>query len=263
MIRKLLSKDNKQLMDYLKEEKSINLFIIGDIENFGYDSDFQEIWAEFDENEQIVGVLLRYQNFYVPYSKGDFDVQGFVDIINKDKKLEVISGKKSVIEKFDNYIEFTKKKEQYFAELVDDSLLYKDIDLTEVKKADIEDVDSINELKELIEEFDVTPSSKESFRQTISTGTGRTYFIKIDGRVVASASTTAENSESAMIVGVCTHPKYRRKGYATKCMTVLCNEVLNEGRTLCLFYDNPNAGIIYKSIGFKDIGKWKMNTSRK
>lgn len=110
MIRKLLSKDNKQLMDYLKEEKSINLFIIGDIENFGYDSDFQEIWAEFDENEQIVGVLLRYQNFYVPYSKGDFDVQGFVDIINKDKKLEVISGKKSVIEKFDNYIEFTKRK---------------------------------------------------------------------------------------------------------------------------------------------------------
>ncbi|WP_432663065.1 GNAT family N-acetyltransferase [Wukongibacter baidiensis] len=263
MIRKLMSTDNAQLMEYLKEEKSINLFIIGDVENFGYDSDFQEIWAEFDENEQIIGVLLRYRNFYIPYSKGEFDIEGFVDTINKNKKLEAMSGKKSVIEKFDKYMEFEKKKEQYFAELIDNSLLDMNIDLIGVKKANIEDVDSINDLKELIEEFDITPSSKESFRQTIETGTGRTYFMKVDGKVVASASTTAENSESAMIVGVCTHPEYRRKGYATKCMTALCNEVLKEGRTLCLFYDNPNAGIIYKSIGFKDIGKWKMYVGRR
>lgn len=263
MIRKLKSSDNAQLMEYLKEEKSINLFIIGDIENFGYDSDFQEVWAEFDKDGQICGVLLRYKHFYIPYSKGDFGTQGFIEIINRDPKFEVMSGKKMVLEKFDEYLEFQKKKEQYFAELVDDRLLDKNIELTEVKRAKIEDVDSINDLKELIEEFDITPSGKESFRQAIATETGRTYFIEMDGKVVASASTTAENSESAMIVGVCTHPDYRRKGYATKCMTVLCNEVLNEGRTLCLFYDNPNAGIIYKSIGFKDIGKWKMYIGRK
>ncbi len=45
MIRKLTVSDNDRLMEYLKEEKSFNLFIIGDVENFGYDSDFQEIWA--------------------------------------------------------------------------------------------------------------------------------------------------------------------------------------------------------------------------
>lgn len=262
MIRKLTSSDNALLMEYLKEEKSFNLFIIGDVENFGYDSDFQDIWAEFGRDGQIIGILLRYRHFYIPYSKGDFDVKGFVDIIKGDKAFEAMSGKKSVIEKFDNLIKFAKKKEQYFAELTDNSLLDREIDLIEVKKADIEDVDSINDLKEQIEEFDITPSNKESFRQSIETGTGRSYFINMDGIAVASASTTAENSESAMIVGVCTHPEYRRKGYATKCITALCNEILGEGRTLCLFYDNPNAGMIYKSIGFKDIGKWKMYSGR-
>lgn len=29
---------------------------------------------------------------------------------------------------------------------------------------------------------------------------------------------------------------------------------------LCLFYDNPAAGRIYKRIGFRDIGKWCMWT---
>jgi len=263
MIRKLTSKDNEQLMEYLKEEKSLNLFIIGDVENFGYDSDFQEIWAEIDEDEKIVSVLLRYQHFYIPYSKGDFDVTGFVDIINRDKEFDGMSGKKSVLEKFDKFMEFSKKKEQYFAELTDDGLLDTDVELLEVRKAKVEDIDDIINLKQKIEEFDITLSSIESYRQTIVTGTGRTYFIEKDGEVIASASTTAENSESAMIVGVCTHPQYRRKGYATKCMIALCKEVLSEGLGLCLFYDNPNAGRIYKQIGFRDIGKWKMYTGRK
>jgi predicted GNAT family acetyltransferase len=42
-------------------------------------------------------------------------------------------------------------------------------------------------------------------------------------------------------------------------MNALCLDVLAEGKTLCLFYDNPKAGSIYKRLGFKDIGFWSMN----
>lgn len=57
---------------------------------------------------------------------------------------------------------------------------------------------------------------------------------------------------SAMIVRVCIHPQHRRRSYATKRIVALCNEVLGEGLSLCLFYDNPNAGRIYKQ------GYWKV-----
>ncbi|OUB03999.1 acetyltransferase [[Bacillus thuringiensis] serovar konkukian] len=43
MMRKLSKKDHEQVFTYLKEEAALNLFIIGDIEAFGYDTDFQEL----------------------------------------------------------------------------------------------------------------------------------------------------------------------------------------------------------------------------
>jgi hypothetical protein len=35
--------------------------------------------------------------------------------------------------------------------------------------------------------------------------------------------------------------------------------VLDEGKTLCLFYNTPEEGRIYKRLGFKDIGMWTMH----
>lgn len=79
-------------------------------------------------------------------------------------------------------------------------------------------------------------------------------------QMVSSAMTTAENSMSSMVIGVCTLEAYKKKGYATACMKRLCAELLREGKYLCLFYDNPEAGTIYKNLGFEDIGKWVMHT---
>ena len=39
---------------------------------------------------------------------------------------------------------------------------------------------------------------------------------------------------------------------------ILPADLLNEQKTLCLFYDNPEAGAVYHKLGFKTIGKWKM-----
>jgi predicted GNAT family acetyltransferase len=81
--------------------------------------------------------------------------------------------------------------------------------------------------------------------------------------MVSTASTTAENSLSAMVVGVATLLEYKKKGYATQCMVKLCQQLLQEGKELCLFYDNPAAGAIYKRIGFQDIGFWMMYSFNK
>ena len=41
-------------------------------------------------------------------------------------------------------------------------------------------------------------------------------------------------------------------------MQKLFKDVMDEGKLLCLFYDNPEAGRIYKRLGFTDIGMWTM-----
>lgn len=46
----------------------------------------------------------------------------------------------------------------------------------------------------------------------------------------------------AMVLGVGTLRGYTNRGYTTLCMKRLRYELLKEGKSLCLFYDNPAAG---------------------
>ncbi|MGD8189380.1 GNAT family N-acetyltransferase [Brevibacillus ginsengisoli] len=194
----------------------------------------------------------------------------------QDKQAEMISGKQEIVKRFDLYLPITKRKKLYFAELtsLSDSFDPTNLEFTNsscsankedsskcgnFRKATVADCDPLYDLKEQIEEFELGKTARESFRQTLRSGTGNAYFFEEAGEVLASASTTAENSFSAMVVGVCTHPKARRRGLATQCVRQLCDELLNEGKLLCLLYDNPAAGSIYRRIGFQEIGLWCMN----
>ncbi|WP_318036205.1 hypothetical protein [Halobacillus amylolyticus] len=49
MIRRLTQKDDPACQHLLSVKPAENLFIIGDIENFGYDQDFQKLWGIFTE----------------------------------------------------------------------------------------------------------------------------------------------------------------------------------------------------------------------
>ncbi len=257
MIRKLTEKDHTKVMELLTEERAMNLFIIGDLENFGYETDFQQIWGEW-KDEELIAVLLRYKENFLPYAKGSFDVQGFAEIISNDDHFKILSGKEEIIQQFDDYIPTGKKRSMHFAELLDSNSLEETNERLDIRLATVEDVDAIFTLRGSIEEFSESSATRESMVHTIETKSGRTYFMKEIDKAIASVSTTAENSVSAMIVGVCTDIEYRNQGLASKCLSALCEDVLKEGKTLCLFYDNPAAGSIYKRLGFMDIGKWTM-----
>lgn len=260
MLRKLTFEDHTQVMDYLIEESAMNLFIIGDIEAFGYESEIQELWGEFNEANEINAILLRFYNSYIPYAKGEFNIEAFVEIISKESGPITLSGKSEVVERFENFNELSlgKRQKTFFCECDNaDSMLVSNASI-EVKEATIGDVDRIISIRDSIEEFTPNPRAKEMLTKAFETKTGRTYFAEINGEMVACASTTAENSMSAMIVGVCTPTGHRRRGYASLVLEKLIYDVLKEGKTLCLFYDNPEAGRIYKRLGFKDIGMWTM-----
>jgi uncharacterized protein len=128
----------------------------------------------------------------------------------------------------------------------------------DVKRASKDRIGQILSLRRSIDEFTIGDNAEEMLRTSMEANTSRTYYTEEDEQMTACVSTTAENSISAMIVGVCTRKEYRRKGLATSIMQKLFKDVLNEGKVLCLFYNNPEAGRIYKRLGFRDIGKWTM-----
>jgi len=77
-------------------------------------------------------------------------------------------------------------------------------------------------------------------------------------KLVSSVASTAETSDTAIIVGLMTLPEYRGKGFGTLCLLRICQDLINNGKTVYLTYDNPNAGRIYRKIGFREIGMWWM-----
>ncbi|HAQ07488.1 MAG TPA: GNAT family N-acetyltransferase [Bacillus bacterium] len=259
MIRKLKEADNAIVMGFLSEEPSINLFIIGDIEAFGYETEFQDLWGQFNDNSELEAVLLRFHNSFIPYTKGEnIDIPAFADIMKGYQEKIFLSGKTEIVAEFEGIkgLALGKKQVTYFAECTSAEHIGETD--RQIKIATKSDMDRIINLRSTIEEFAPNPEARKMLMQAIETGTGRTYYIEEDGKMVASASTAAENSVSAMIVGVCTHNDYRRKGLATAVMQKLFQDVMSEGKILCLFYDNPEAGSIYKRLGFKDIGMWTM-----
>lgn len=259
MIRKLKEEDRARILDFLSEEAAINLFIIGDIENFGFDEDFQELWASFDEEENIEGVLLRYNESYIPYYKSSqFDISGFKSIIELDETNKILSGKESIVDHFRGILRQPSEKGMYFCELREKGKL-KDYG-EEIKIATVEDAVRIYDLLEEIEEFQATDTnSVERIERIIRTKAGRIYYMEDDeGTIMTVTQTTAENSKSAMVVGVATRKAYRKRGYMSQCLSKLCNDLLSEGKSLCLFYNNPEAGSVYHKMGFESIGRWKM-----
>ena len=54
MIRILTEPDKSKVLEYLYQDPSLNIFIIGDIELFGFEVDFQDVFAEFDDENKFI-----------------------------------------------------------------------------------------------------------------------------------------------------------------------------------------------------------------
>lgn len=260
MIRKLVEEDREKVMNFVLKKPAENLFIIGDIEVYGFDTEFQTVWGQFDNSEELIAVLLKYEGNYIPYTENDINWKEFAAIINNDPNMTELSGLKPIVEKLEPFIvkNMKSKSSFYYSKCQSLKISKREDELHSVEVLSVEELEELVALLKTVPEFQHANITVNSKKRTIENKTGRTYFIRMNGKIATTASTTAENNSSAMIVAVATKEQYKRKGLATDCMIKLCQDLLKEGKELCLFYDNPDAGKIYKRLGFEDIGFWNV-----
>lgn len=257
-IRRLTHADHRAVMDYVLREPEINLFIIGDIEHFGYEHDQVEHWGQFGNGGNLLGMLTRYYDGLVFYSREEYDLEGFARLMLRFD-FRLLCGESSIVEPFTGILSFSKRVDDVFCRLggalrAEDSPL-----LDRVRKADLDTAAAIARFLQSIEEFGGGQDEREISERLVG-GIGRVFYLEERGQIVSVAQTAAENRHAAMVIGVATHPACRRRGFASACMTKLCRELLGEGLHLCLFYHNPEAGGIYRRLGFEPIGAWTLLT---
>lgn len=255
MIVKATKKDEKRLLDFANKAPAINLFIIGDIETYGFDNEFQEIWFEEIEGK-IEGIYLKFRDNFIVYSeRGKMNPKEVADLIlaNGINHINAIETSGDLV--YPYLEEFFKRIPTYYCILDDKTHLSHDSNVVSPKEEDCELIAS--ELAKITEfgmgEDECKAGIKRHFEQK-----SRQLFIKDEQGLISYANIAVESSSAGMVVSVFTSELARGKGYATKVVSALTYDLVQEGKTACLFYNNPNAGAIYHKIGYKDIENFIM-----
>ncbi len=261
MIRKLTEKDRDDVLAFLYREPEINLYLIGDIKNFGFDHEGTAIYAEF-RNGEYYAAMSRNLSHIVYYALEDDFNTDWVDVFKRYDYL-FISGKASLMRAISPHLKDVYEDRLEFMK----STTFTrdpDVDYSGIEVLDNEaDADLVYDLLNGIEELDsVRKKTKEEFIQYLMDNTGdngTTVFYREDGKVVANASAVFETKHTAMVVGVATHPDYRSRGLGKKVMHYLVDYYVNhKDKTLCLYYDDPRAGALYEKYGFVYLSDWIM-----
>lgn len=111
------------------------------------------------------------------------------------------------------------------------------------------------------EEVGIDPLSRDpvGYRQRIREliAKSRSLVWKENGRIIFKCEYSAVTPTAIQLMGVWTHPSFRRRGYARQGLTEVCGHVLDQGKKVTLFVNDFNGPAIrlYESLGFEWIGE--------
>lgn len=268
-LEELQPKDIKEILSYVSLDPEVNLFITGDILSFGIDGRHVRVKGLRDEKENLAGVLLRYMDRnYVFYSRletlpGELIARAIKED-NASLQGVCLSGKSSLIRVIAPFLPELHEEATMMARCNEIKALAPSSPAAEVRLLGEKDFDSYAELIDGIAEFASfrQRQTREEQKDAWMAGSKRgsvTYGVFEKGLLVAVASSTADTADSAMLVGVCTKEGYRCRGYASIAVNALLRDRFAKGQKfLCLFYDNPQAGVIYHRFGFVDVASYSM-----
>ncbi|MDD3026942.1 MAG: GNAT family N-acetyltransferase [Erysipelotrichaceae bacterium] len=248
MIIRCKESNREEVLTYVKQDVVMNLFIIGDIETYGFDSQFQTVFMD-REYDNIKTVYLVYRrNLVIGSAQGIVD-QGFVEKLVKEYGLIDINGDYKIIKQL-NLGDFKLEKCKIaMLESLDKKI---DSPAVELEIGDLEAM--VTDCQRIFNRKIDLEQEKDNFEK----GTSRYYGCKVGGRLVSGARTSAHCDWAAMIIGVYALEQYRNQGYGLATVYRLCHDFLEQGKKLCLFYNDPFAARLYHRLGFKDHGDYGL-----
>ena len=254
MICKLTAKNNEQVMEYLQLKPSFSLFLVADIEKYGYESDVFTVWGAFEQRE-LQYVFGKYYNTLIIYSNIDeLPVKEICHYLNSHGlNYNTLIGRRVLAEQFLQQVSFSKVYRNFFCELRPENFTPRINQQLTVTKAQLSQTTDILKLLSSIEEFSRLDFHQDALKAHIKDG--GVYLIMEQGEIASLAMCSANTRKLANIGGVCTAKPYRKQGYASTVVSTISQDYLRQGLICCLGYNNPAAGSIYKKIGYQEVGQ--------
>src|SRR5690606_1055330 len=89
---------------FVSAKPAENLFIIGDIEVYGFDNPIQTLWGDFSATGQLRAILLKFTDNYIVYAPAAFDAEGIANLMNEDPDFKFLSGIESIIRQVEPHL---------------------------------------------------------------------------------------------------------------------------------------------------------------
>lgn len=261
----LKESDRPTIEAYISAEPEMNLFFYGDLHNFNIGDGPVRIYALPGDTGWDALMLRFFDDFVVYSSDPGYDAGAVGAFLRQQGEVGCISGKLECVAPLAPFFPAKTLEPTYMSRCNTPPAACPLPAGVTTRRMGAKDVEELLDLLEEIEEFKSNPAdgsrrSKQRQSMLANLEKGSLWYGVYEGeRLVATAQTSADNDQSAMVVGVATRPGCRGKGYASAVVSELCRSAFAAGRKfLCLFYHNPAAGRIYRRLGFEELGQYAM-----
>ncbi len=211
-MRKAEKEDREKVLQYLQKGIADCLYLYIDIMNYGIATEHMLVWVE-EAQDEIEMVAMKYYDSFQIYSHRKAPNLISVVRLLQEFPVTMISGRRDIIEQLNKYIKnydvtygavFLMNR---FREIGSETRI-----LTASEKDAVEIAELICADKEIGGHYTVNGLA-EQLAKRINTGTGRSYIIREEGRVVAHSATYAETDGIAVVGGTVILQEYRNTPY--------------------------------------------------
>jgi len=244
--------DKKVIFDYLNKNSGLQIYAIGDLDDFFWP---KTIWYALTENDSIQSIALLYVGMNPPtllcfyHKESNYSTQLLKHLklllpnelnVHLSPNLIDVFGQENILEKYGfNYkMSLTKKVEE--------------VKENNIRKLNLDDLT-------IIQEFYSAAYPQNWFdSRMLQTDKYYGYFIENKLVGVSGIHVYSKEYKVAALGNIATHPDYRGQQIGYKLTSALCFDLQKtvNGIGLNVKSDNENAIKIYRKIGFEIVGEY-------
>lgn len=249
--------NKKEILSYIGKDYGKCLYLYVDLMKYGFDNPNVNLWLQKDDDGETHALVLQYYSGMHVFSRdGEFDAEEIRKLI-EERDPSMVCGMKTTLDRFADSVPGYEMEVGKVAQLVKPAAY----DTTDCLRASREDIRDIADLLADDEALGKPYKDDQLYNQLIERFDqkfGRSFLIRSEetGKVIATASTYAEEAGVAVISGVMVHPDYRGLGLAKKVLTAICRNLKEEGFDVFSYYYIPSAETIHIRAGLEPIGEW-------
>ena len=264
MIRLLTESDRFAAMSFLNRSPEYNLYQLGNLESIGVgtgkDNDICQFWGDFVDSSgrgELRAILNRYMTGWSVFGVSAADWSALAEIIDhhpsKPTRLQDNpGGVQSILPYLHAFQPAAVKIEELMRLSAADYRPAPPPMGATIRRATRTDFSALTEFYADAEHMSRSPNAVERpLRDT------RIWLAEWQKQILSVALTNAETKNLAMVGGVYTRPNARGYGLSQAVCSALSAELLSNRKQPILYWETPEAGRVYKKIGFKPIGTWR------